>query len=105
MSQCKYYKLVRDKIPEIIASSGKSCEVEILSDEDYLIMLDKKLTEELAEYQKDKTLEELADLFEVMLAIIKAKGWTPEQLEHIRANKANQRGKFEKKILLKTVFD
>ena len=44
-----YNKLVRDKIPEIIEASGKTCETEILSDKEYLQMLDKKLDEELAE--------------------------------------------------------
>lgn len=45
----KYNKLVRDRIPEIIESSGKTCVKEILSDEDYLRMVDTKLDEELAE--------------------------------------------------------
>ena len=42
-----YNKLVRDNIPEIIEASGKTCEMEILSDEEYLQMLDKKLDEEV----------------------------------------------------------
>jgi len=41
----QYNKLVRDRIPEIIESSGKSCSIEILSAEDYLRMLDAKLDE------------------------------------------------------------
>lgn len=59
-----YNKLVRDKIPEIIESKGDECTLEILNDDRYIEMLDKKLNEELAEYQTDKTLEELADLLE-----------------------------------------
>ena len=57
----KYNKLVRDRIPEIIAADGKRCTVETLSDEEYLLLLDHKLDEELAEYQESKSLEELAD--------------------------------------------
>lgn len=45
-----YNKLVRNRIPEIIAASGKSCVTEVLTDEAYLKMLDAKLDEELAEY-------------------------------------------------------
>lgn len=45
----KNKKLVRDRIPEIIEASGNTCVTEILSDEDYLCMLDAKLDEELAE--------------------------------------------------------
>ncbi len=46
MSTKIYNKLVRDKIPEIIKASGKDCTTEILSDDNYLEMLDKKLLEE-----------------------------------------------------------
>lgn len=98
-----YHKLVRDRIPEIIESDGKTCVCETLSDEDYLSLLDQKLDEELAEYQESKSLEELADLLEVIQAVVKARGWTLEELEHVRANKAAKRGGFDKKILLKEV--
>ena len=98
-----YYKLVRDRIPEIIEADGKTCVCETLSDEDYLTLLDQKLNEELTEYQESKSLEELADLLEVMQAAVKARGWTLEDLERVRADKAAKRGGFEKKILLKEV--
>ena len=63
-----YNKLVRNRIPEIIESSGKACMTEILTNEAYLKMLDNKLDEELAEYHKDQNIEELADLLEVIRA-------------------------------------
>ena len=99
----QYHKLVRDRIPEIIESDGKICDWETLSDADYLSLLEEKLNEELAEYQQSKSLEELADLLEVMQAVLKARGWTWEELEQVRAKKAAKRGGFEKKILLKAV--
>ena len=103
---CKeYHKLVRDRIPEIIAESGKSCTTEILTDAEYLKMIDSKLDEELAEYHTDQTVEELADLIEVIYAAAKARGYTLEQLENVRAEKAAKRGAFEKKILLKEVIE
>lgn len=95
-----YNKLVRDRIPEIIESSGKTCATEILSDEDYLRMVDAKLDEELAEYHKDQNIEELADLLEVIHAAAVAHGYTLEDLERVRAEKAAKRGGFDKKILL-----
>ncbi len=98
-----YNKLVRDNIPEIIEASGKSCETEVLSEEDYLKMLDAKVDEELAEYHKDQNIEELADLLEVIYAAAKARGYTVEQLERVRQKKAEERGGFEKRILLKAV--
>lgn len=100
-----YHKLVRDRIPEIIETDGKTCVCETLSDEDYLCLLDQKLNEELAEYQESKSLEELADLLEVIQAVVKARGWTLEELEQVRADKASKRGRFEKKILLKEVLE
>lgn len=101
----KYNKLVRDRIPEIIEASGKSCVTEILSDEAYLRLLDAKLDEELAEYHSDQNIEELADLLEVIYAAAMARGYTLEQLEVVRAEKAAKRGAFAKKILLKEVIE
>ena len=89
----KYNKLVRDRIPEI------------LSDEAYLKILDAKLDEELAEYHADQNIEELADLMEVIRACAVARGYTVEELEQVRAEKAAKRGGFERKILLKEVIE
>ena len=100
-----YNKLVRDRIPEIIEADGKTCITEILSDAQYLEMLDTKLNEELAEYQESKSLEELADLLEVMQAVVEARGWSWAQLEQVRQEKAAQRGGFARKILLKEVIE
>lgn len=105
MKEIIYDKLVRDKIPEIIENSGKQCEIEILSDEKYLEMIDKKLDEELAEYHKDKNLEELADLLEVIYAATKARGYSIEELEKVQVEKVEKRGGFDKKILLKKVIE
>lgn len=100
MGTIKYCKLVRDRIPETIEASGKTCVTEILSDEDYLRMIDAKLDEELAEYHKDQNVEELADLMEMIYAAAIARGYTIEQLENVRVEKAEKRGGFQKKILL-----
>lgn len=103
MAKIIYDKLVRDKVSEIIEASGKTCETEILSDEEYLQMLDKKLDEELAEYHQEQNIEELADLLEVLYATAKAKGYSIEELDHVRIEKRKARGGFDKKILLKFV--
>lgn len=105
MSVKIYHKLVRDRIPEIIEQSGRICKTEILSDDDYLRMLEEKLDEELKEYHQDQNLEELADLLEVLLATAEAKGYTVEELELMRKKKAAERGGFAKRILLKEVSD
>lgn len=103
MQKKSYHKLVRDRIPEIIEADGKTCVWETLSDEDYLRLLDEKLNEELAEYQQSKSLEKLADLLEVLGAVVTARGYTWSQLTALRKEKREQRGGFEKRILLKEV--
>lgn len=91
-------KLVRDKIPEIIKNDGKTPIIEILSDEDYLKELDKKLNEEVAEYQADKSIEEMVDVLEVLFAICEARGHSVEELMQVREAKCDKRGGFRDKI-------
>lgn len=95
-----YNKLVRDRIPEIIEAKGDTCKTEILSDKEYRKLLDTKLNEEVAKYQADNNIEEIADILEVIYAIAKSKGYSVADLEKVRSDKAQKRGGFEKKILL-----
>ena len=88
-------KLVRDRIPEIIEASGRTCITEVLPNDAYIRALDAKLNEELAEYQQSKSFEELADLLEVMGAVVKARGYTWDDLTRVRKEKRAQRGAFE----------
>lgn len=86
----KYHKLVRDFIPEIIEKAGKKCSVTILSDEDYRNFLEKKLDEELSEYKQNHDLEEMADLLEVIYALIKVQGFTPRGSRGIAATESTK---------------
>jgi len=86
-------------------ASGRTCLTVTLSEQDYLSMIDAKLDEELAEYHKDQNIEELADLLEVIRAAAVARGYTLEDLERVRAEKNAKRGGFEKRILLKEVYE
>ena len=101
----EYDKLIRDKIPEIIEQSGKKCIIEVMDNDTYIEYLDQKLNEELAEYQQDKSIEELADLLEVMYAVVVARGYSVAELERIRLEKSEKRGAFEKRLLLKSVSE
>lgn len=102
-------KLVRDKIPEIIESTGKKFSTRILSDEEYITELKKKSFEELQEYMeannKSNAIEELADLLEIMYALAKYHGSSIEEVERVRQEKADKRGGFKKKIYLIEVED
>lgn len=104
-----YNKLVRDHIPEIIERSGKTLTSRILADDDYKIELNKKMHEELAEYEATTTnedaIEELADLLELIHAAAAVYDTTFEELEKIRADKAEKRGGFDERIFLIEVED
>lgn len=91
-------KLVRDKIPQIIIEDGKTPLTRILDDEEYLKELDKKLNEEIAEYQQDKSIEEMADVLEVLFAICEARGYSVDELMKVREEKREKRGGFEKRM-------
>ncbi len=105
-----YNKLVRDKIPEIIEASGATCECDILQDESYANALSMKLQEEVAEFLQEfnaendeEAIKELADIQEVILAIVDLIGVEREKFELIRQSKVKRNGEFKKQIMLKSV--
>lgn len=98
-----YNKLVRDLIPEIIRQNGQECIVRTLDEVEYEHYLDLKLQEELDEYLASGEMAELADLLEVIYAILAIKDVGPEALERIRLEKRAKRGGFEKRWLLERV--
>jgi predicted house-cleaning noncanonical NTP pyrophosphatase (MazG superfamily) len=95
-----YNKAIRDKIPEIIQKDGKSCDFKKLSDDEFLVQLEKKLYEEIEEYTQSKSIEELADLLEIIERIAELKGTTVSKLFEIKNQKIEKRGKFEKNLFL-----
>ena len=100
----KYNKLVRDKIPsEINANPGRKCSYFIMNDEDYDKALDDKLTEELNEYKEDHSIEELADLMEVVTAIMKFRKISIDELKSTMDKKRAKKGGFNDKIYLKEI--
>ena len=94
----KYRKLVRDKIPDILDIKGIPYEKEILNDSEYESEIIKKLFEEVEEFRTDLSVEELADVIEVLEYIKKLPQY--KDLESIRIQKKEERGGFDKKILL-----
>jgi predicted house-cleaning noncanonical NTP pyrophosphatase (MazG superfamily) len=95
-----YNKAIRDKIPEIIAESGKKSNIKHLDDESFLAELEKKLSEEVNEYSESKDVEELADLLEVIYRISELRGVNPDELDTIRHDKGQKRGKFTSNLFL-----
>ena len=97
-----FRKLVRDKIPEVIRNNGETPIVRILDDEEYERELNKKLKEEVDEYFVDGNIEELADIEEVLRALVELKGVSYEKFEKIRKSKCEKRGAFKDKVFLES---
>ena len=95
-----FNKLVRDRIPEIIEKAGARPNIRILDGEEYIRCLEDKLDEEVGEYHRDKTAEELADILEVVLALAEVNGCSREELLEIYRQKHEARGGFEGRIFL-----
>lgn len=100
-----YKKLVRDKIPEIITSRGNTAITRVLTDEEFSEHLTKKLFEEVQEFLLDGTVEELADIYEVILAILRQKNVTFESFEEVRNQKLMERGGFSERVFLDAVIE
>ncbi|MDN4074111.1 nucleoside triphosphate pyrophosphohydrolase [Fictibacillus terranigra] len=104
-----YNKLVRDRIPEVITSTGKSFKTSILDKDEYIKELKKKCYEELDEYASapndENAIEELADLLELMHSLARIHGSDISEVERVRQQKAEKRGGFEKRIFLVDVED
>lgn len=99
-----YDKLVRDKIPEIIAESGKSCDTIIINNDELKEYLERKLYEEVEEYVEAKNIEELADIMEVLYGLANSLGYSEEDLNEVRNRKYNERGGFKEGIVLRKVW-
>ena len=96
----KYNKLVRDKIPEIIANNGQKVTFRVLDDTEYLSYLEKKLDEEVAEFHESKSIEELADIGAVLIALTHALDICWDELLNTYDKKRAKRGGFEKRFCL-----
>lgn len=99
----QYDKLVRDNIPNIIKSQGNIAKIETLSDDEYIIYLNRKL-EEVHEYLENNCIEELCDILEVIEAISKTMKFSDEDIKSVREEKIRKNGAFKNKILLKKII-
>lgn len=99
-----YNKLVRDRIPEIIEKTGKKFSMKILDDSEYIQELKKKSFEELEEYvnttNDEDSIEELADVLEILHALAAHHGASIDKVEEVRKRKAEKRGGFHDKVFL-----
>lgn len=91
-------KLVRDLIPELIRKDGRDPQVRYLSGEALVTALRTKLCEEAQEAaeagSRKQLVEELADVREVMFALMAAEGITEQEIIEVATVKVHHRGAF-----------
>ena len=99
-----YYKLVRDKIPEIIEKSGGSAKFKKLTSKQFEKELLKKVGEESSALpgvkSKKELIGELADVLEVINEIKRYKKITDRDIKQAMDANMNRKGGFKKKLYL-----
>jgi predicted house-cleaning noncanonical NTP pyrophosphatase (MazG superfamily) len=98
-----YNKLVRDRIPDVIRKSGHYPVYRILSQEEYYQGLRIKLQEEVSEFLSSDEDTEIADILEVVDAILNHRGIAKQAIDDIRSKKAKSNGQFNERIFLEKV--
>ena len=105
MKETVYNKLVRDKIPDIIRKEGREPVTRTLNDEEFIAALDAKLQEEVAEYLEDPSMEEIADILEVLEAIVAMRKYPQAELRRAKNKKALVRGTLHDRVFLEKVIE
>ena len=100
MASVQYDKLVRDRIPAIILAAGQRPVTDVLPETDIAAALGRKLEEEVGEYLESRSVEEMADILEVLHGIAFHMGIPWEAVERERIRKRDERGGFEQGIRL-----
>ena len=89
-------KLVRDRIPEIIAADGRQAAWHTAEDGEIIPLLQEKLREESREFFETEEIDELADILEVVYALVDEEGFTRQDLMDAYERKHAHRGGFAK---------
>ena len=106
MERLLYYKLIRDRIPEIIEQDGRIFKTLVMSEDEYRLALANKLSEEALEVMEavsrdiDSLPKELADLYEVIDSLVAAFNLDPDAIRELQQQRRIKRGGFDKRLKL-----
>lgn len=104
-----YNKLIRDQIPEINQKDNKTCVVEVLDEQRFVLELKRKLIEEskelLESIRREDIINELADIQEIIDTIKDSHAISSSEVREKQHKKAQANGRFEKRLLLVSVSD
>jgi len=103
MARKEYNKLIRDRIPEIIHADGRDCGLEIMDEDEYKLALLQKVVEEAQEVldaPPGKLIMELADLYEVIDAVMDVHSIDKQDVHDLQAKRREERGGFRDRLRL-----
>ncbi len=93
-------KLVRDKIPEIIRTSGQEPTVRNAHGDELDYLMRAKVVEEAEELLSSGSSDEIVDILEVIDALLELRSVDPSAIDDERRKKRRDRGGFKRGFVL-----
>jgi predicted house-cleaning noncanonical NTP pyrophosphatase (MazG superfamily) len=101
----EYNKLVRDKIPQIIKDSGRTCEYKVLGDSEIKDALKEKLIEKAQIFSNKPSEDELSDIYELLNAIVETYDYEPLHIDYLKLQNKENKGTYSNRVYLISVDD
>lgn len=98
-------KLIRDKVPAILQEQGKTACCDVLDEATYEQLLNEKFVEEAARYAKEGTMDAMAEIGEIMHAILALKKIPIEAFQKARLVQLEEMGGYGSRLYLKEIIE
>ena len=94
---------IRDRLPERLEDAGYQCRARATQGRERSGALRIALQQELQDYLTDPSLESLAEINELIIALAQEDGFTPDALEKARQKALDKEGSFSKGLILEAL--